>query len=177
AFAEDTLHRLWIGTSEGLYILDRSTGKFSQYRWNQKDTQSLSENFITTICRDEQGSMWIGTMYGLKLFDPVHNKLRSFSTEKNKRSMASNHITSVVCAKNGDLLIACRPGFSIYNIKTQRYVNFNNDTLHALLRGRNNVVFEDNRGIIWLGTQASGLNRYNPKTGKLKNFTKKADDT
>jgi len=177
ALGEDRLHRLWIGTSDGLYILDRNTGKFTQYRWNQNDTQSLSTNFITAICRDNDGNMWIGTMHGLKLFNPEHTQVRSFYDEENSHSIASNTITSIVCAKNGDLLIGCRPGFSIYNTKTQRFVNFNNDSLHALLNRRNNVVFEDNRGIIWLGTQARGLIMFNPLSGRLKNFMNKQGDT
>ena len=178
AFAEDTLHRLWIGTSEGLSILDRITGKFIHYRWDQKDyIKSTTSNFITAICRDKQGSMWIGTMNGLKLYDPVHDNFHSFYAEENNHSLASNFISSIICDNNGDLLIGSRPGFTIYHAQTHRFENFNNDTLHAFLNKRNNIVFEDNRGILWLGTQGRGLIRYDRKTGELKNFTKSSGDS
>jgi streptogramin lyase len=177
AFAEDTRHRLWIGTSDGLYILDRNNGKFSQRRLTQNDTQLLHANFITAICRDEEGNMWIGTLNGLKLFDPVKNSFRSFYKEKNNASLAGNNVSSIVCDKNGDLLIACKPGFSIYYAKTHRFVNFNYDTLDLLKGKWANIVFEDNGGIIWLGTQTFGLIAFNRKTGKLRNFKTIAGDT
>ena len=196
AFAEDTSHRLWIGTSEGLYIWDRNTDEYKQYRLDQTDTSELSANFITAICRDPKGNMWLGTTNGVKLFEPVPNKVVSFYSEQNNYSLAGNIISCIVCEKNGDLLIASRSaigggsafsigsrsgigglGLSIYNTQTNRFVNFHNDTSKALLNKATSVVFEDNSGIIWLGTEGRGLIRYNRNSGELKNFTNVAGDT
>jgi len=177
AFAEDDSNRLWIGTSDGLFILDRNTGKFSYHHWHNNKAESVNDNSITAICRDRQGNMWIGTVHGLKLFDPAHNVLRSYYAEGSDTSLANNNISSIVCDKNGDLLIACRGGFSFYYTQTHRFVNYNNDAQDSLLNKRNNnIVFEDYRGIIWLGTQTKGLIEYDRKNGTLENFTKRGND-
>lgn len=177
ALAEDASHRLWVGTSDGLAILDRRTGKFTHHHWSANDTQALSENFITALCRDGQGAMWVGTMNGLKMYDPAQKSYRTFYTEKNDHSLAGNQITSMVCSKNGDLLIASRiGGLSIYQAKTRRFRNFKN-SVPGMANVQINVVFEDQRGILWMGTRGHGLFRYDRASGKLENFTKAFDDT
>jgi ligand-binding sensor domain-containing protein/two-component sensor histidine kinase len=177
AFAEDNFHRLWIGTSNGLFILDRNTGKFTQFIWSKNKPESVNENSITAICRDRQGSMWIGTLNGLKFFDPAKNVLRSYYAEGNDSSLANNNISSIVCDKNGDLLIAGRPGFSIYKSQMHQFVNYNKGAPGGLLNKRNNnIVFEDSHGRIWLGTQARGLIQYDIKNGKIENFTRQGNE-
>src|SRR4030095_6202500 len=140
AFAEDTSHRLWIGTSDGIFILDRNTGIFTNYQWKQGDSNSLSVNFIRSICRDRQGNMWIGTEHGLNLFDPAHKNFRSFFAAQNLHSLANNIVSNIICDKNGDLLINSKGGVAggvtIYHHKTQQFRNFKNvkkDPVHALL--------------------------------------------
>jgi ligand-binding sensor domain-containing protein len=71
AIAEDPSNRLWIGTFNGIFIMDRKTGAYTNYQWDQKDQRSLSHNVVQSLCRDKWGNMWTGTMEGLNLFDPI----------------------------------------------------------------------------------------------------------
>ena len=104
AIAEDPSHRLWIGTFNGIFILDRKTGAYTNYQFESNDPHSLSNNVVQSLCRDKWGNMWAGTMGGLNLFDPVHKHFRRFYPKKdNVRGIAFIH--SIISCKNGDLFI------------------------------------------------------------------------
>jgi ligand-binding sensor domain-containing protein len=168
AITEDSSHRLWVGTGNGIYILDRQTGTITNYQRNQKDPHSLSSNHIQSLCFDRWGKMWIGTMSGLDLFDPVKKNFRKMYSKKDT-ARGVPFITSLGSDKNGDLLIGGRAGLSVYNFKI--------DSVYTLLNHAVQVIYEDNSGTLWIGTEADGLIKYNRLTGKKDQFKNMPDDT
>lgn len=54
---------LWIGTHNGLCILNLVSGKETELHENILDPFSLSDNSISTIYRDFEGNGWLGTMF------------------------------------------------------------------------------------------------------------------
>ena len=168
AVAEDSSHRLWIGTFNGILVLDGKTGAYTTYEWNQKDPHTLNNNVVQSLGCDSRGNMWVGTMSGLNLFNPVKKNFRRFHTKKDP-SRGVNFIHSIISDKNGNVLIAGEGGLSLYN--------FEDDSLHSLLDGIIRVVFEDNRGILWIGTGGAGLIKYNRLTGEKESFQNILDDT
>lgn len=60
----DARGRLWIGTVEGLLILQPDTKSISQYRFSYEDPSSLGHNSVRSLLRDHQGGMWVGTYHG-----------------------------------------------------------------------------------------------------------------
>jgi ligand-binding sensor domain-containing protein len=74
--------------------------------------------------------------------------------------------------KTRNLLVGTRGGLSIYDHKTERFINFKNVVGHALLNDQINVVFEDNPEVIWLGMRNYGLISYNRKTGKVETLAR-----
>jgi len=177
AVAEDSSHRLWVGTVNGISILDRNKGTYTHYQWRQDDPHSLSDNSVRSLCCDKQGNMWIGTAMGLNLFDPLRKNFRVFYAQDNDHALAGNFIPSIICDKNGDLLIGTSGGLCIYHSRTHQFSNFKNDSIHSLLNGEKRVVYEDNDGVIWIGSARNGLVRYNRATGEVKHFINLSDDT
>ena len=173
AIAEDLSHRLWLGTFNGIFILDRKTGAYTNYQRDQKDPRSLSHNVVQSVGRDKRGNMWVGTMEGLNFFDPVHKNFRRFYPRKDS-ARGVGFIHSIASLKNGDLFIGSTGGLSAYD--------FENDSLRHLFDEAVNVIFEDNREILWMGigggiARARGLIRYNRSTGERERFSYIADDT
>jgi ligand-binding sensor domain-containing protein len=82
AIAEDSSHHLWIGTVNGISILDRNTGTYTTYQWNHNDPYSLSDNSVRSMCLDKMGNFWVGTAKGLNLFDPIQKRFRVFILKK-----------------------------------------------------------------------------------------------
>ena len=171
AIAEDALQRLWIGTFNGIFVLDRKTGAYTNYQWDQGDPGSLSHNVVQSVCRDKRNNMWTGTMKGLNFFDPIQKNFRRFYVKTDKaRGIAFIH--SIASCKNGDLFIGGTGGLSVYD--------FENDSVRHLWNEAVSVIFEDDRGILWIGAgagMASGLIKYNRSTGKRERFSNIVDDT
>ena len=68
----DDKGRVWIGTMEGLLILEPETGTFRICRFSPEDPTTLGHNSIRSILKDNQGGMWIGTFYGgLNYYHPL----------------------------------------------------------------------------------------------------------
>jgi len=177
AIAEDSSHHLWIGSLNGISILDRITGVYTNYQWKRDDPHSLSDNSVRSLCCDKQGNMWIGTANGLNLFDSIRKNFHVFYAANGNNAPPGNNISCIVCDKDGDLLIGSNGGLCIYHVKTHKFTNFKNDSLHALLNGDKKTIFEDDRGKIWMGTGRDGLIEYDPATLELKHFRNNQNDT
>ena len=64
AILEDRAGHLWVGTAEGLDLLDRDHREFSHYRHDDSDAASLRDSFIMSLYQDSAGLVWIGTRAG-----------------------------------------------------------------------------------------------------------------
>lgn len=67
---EDREGALWIGTYVGLCRYDGKTGRFSSYLSVDRDSTSLSHNWVYALHQDARGRIWIGTYAGLNRLDP-----------------------------------------------------------------------------------------------------------
>src|SRR5947209_17940127 len=51
---------MWIGTRDGLNKYDGY--KFTIYKYDPKDSNTISNNFIQDIIEDKDGNLWIATL-------------------------------------------------------------------------------------------------------------------
>lgn len=68
----DNPNVLWVGgPGTGVSRFDISSESFTSYRANQRDPNSLGENFVTSLYADRSGTIWVGTATkGLAAFNP-----------------------------------------------------------------------------------------------------------
>ncbi len=165
AIAEDSSSRLWLGTLNGIFLLDRKTGAYTNYQYNAKDPNTLNNNIVQSLSCDKRGNMWIGTMAGLNLFNPAHKNFRRFNTRKDSVRGIS-FIQAIGSCKNGDVFFGGTGGLSKFD--------FENDGVKHLSNQHIGFIFEDNRGILWMGAgadaNAGGLIKYNRSTGTRERF-------
>ncbi len=70
ALYEDASGALWIGMrSTGVDRLAGEAEKFTTYRHNSQNANSLSDNVVTGLAKGSGGALWIGTEAGLDHFD------------------------------------------------------------------------------------------------------------
>ncbi len=66
----DKKGNLWIATTgSGLNYFDRATEKFRAFKHENKNKSSLSDNHISTIFKDRNDRLWIGTNRGINMLD------------------------------------------------------------------------------------------------------------
>ena len=84
---------LWIGTENGL---DRFDGYgFKHYRYNRKDSNTISNNFIYDLHEDSEGLIWIGTNHGLNRLDPSTGNLIHYFSGTGDGSVSHNSVTAI----------------------------------------------------------------------------------
>jgi ligand-binding sensor domain-containing protein/signal transduction histidine kinase len=121
ALAEDEKGNLWIGTDgAGVQILDKSKNRFETLK-HQNNTNSLSDDRINYIYRDENNNFWICTMSGLSFYD---TKKRQFKAYSIKDGLPNNVIFGALKDENGNLWISTNRGLSRFDLKANKFTNF-----------------------------------------------------
>ena len=77
ALCEDRNGIIWVATpNTGLYQFDRKTEQFKAFQHDDKDEKSIISNNTNTVFEDKDGRIWVGTRYGIDLFE--NNQFRHF---------------------------------------------------------------------------------------------------
>jgi len=174
---QDSRGFLWIGSQDGLNRYDGYS--FKVYKHDPDDSKSLSHNSILKITEDRDGALWIGTWGGgLNHYDPVTEQFTSYQHDPNKPdSISDNTVTSIKKDSQGNLWIGTLAGLDRFDVKISKFEHFTNDSKNPNSLSSNviSVIFEDSKHRLWIGTGAngaegSGLNRFDPSTGKVLRY-------
>jgi ligand-binding sensor domain-containing protein/class 3 adenylate cyclase/predicted metal-dependent HD superfamily phosphohydrolase len=151
---------LWIGTDEGLYLVQLKEKSIKHFSYQEVNNNSISGNGIRKIYRDRLGKIWIGTLSGLNLYRPASSNFsRILSSPYNNRSIAGNKIYSFLEDYAGTLWIGTEAGLNKFDWIQN---NFNlllqkNDLTSPILSNNVWSIFEIGNGSILAGTD-DGLN-------------------
>lgn len=163
---------LWIGTyMAGMDCFDGHT--FTHFTHDPDNPNSLANNNVWSIVEDSRGMIWIGTLgSGLQRFNPENGQ---FTTYDNSRiqQLSSEYISSICLARENRLILGTAIGLTIFEMDSERFEilqsNRKGDQFFTNLNV--NHVFEDSRGLIWVGTR-NGLNIWDPKQDRITRFYK-----
>jgi signal transduction histidine kinase/ligand-binding sensor domain-containing protein len=174
---------IWIGMSEGLDRFDPSSGAFQHFRHDRSDPGSLNAGGVNPILRDKKGRLWVGTDKGLDQLDEKTGKFIHYSSEPgNPKSLSDSVIWNLYEDRQGVLWIAT--GFPFFNPDENlgglnrleadgTFTQFKHDPAdpHSLISNKVRALFEDSRGVFWVGTSGDGLHTMDRKTGKFHRHT------
>ncbi|MBK9098683.1 MAG: response regulator [bacterium] len=190
AVFEDSKSNLWIGTIDGgLNLFDRNSNKFFRFIHNPEDAKSLNHNKVTGICEDKFGNVWVSTLGGglnkITYRDDIHST--SFISFKNipndPTSLSDNDIASFYIDKNNTMWLATWGGglnrtISSLNDSQLLFTSFKNDPDDPTSLSSNNVstIFQDNSGILWIGTWGGSINLINLKQKQFKHYNREKNN-
>ncbi len=167
---------LWIGTHNGL---NKYNGyEFQIFQYQSVDSNSLSNNFIYSICEDQNHDLWIGTRNGLSKFNRKTEKFQNYYQNiDNPNSLIDNEIFYVYMDKEGVLWIKTLEHLSRYNPEKDEFIHFEhyNDYFNFVEGTNYFSIFEDNEGKLWIGTK-DGLNYFNKDLGLFERFEYNEND-
>lgn len=157
-----------------LFVFLTNTFSVSSYGQSQlifKDidqSNGLSNDRVSSIVKEKNGFVWIGTENGLNRYDG--NKIKIYN--KQNSALSSNDISDLLIDHKGKIWIATfGGGLNLYNPSNDKFVtykNSSNDT-KSIPSNELNTLFEDSKGTIWLGTK-NGISFFNEKEQTFKTY-------
>ncbi|WOD42869.1 hybrid sensor histidine kinase/response regulator transcription factor [Hwangdonia lutea] len=166
SLCEDYLGNIWIGTYNGLYILDASKKTISHVVHDEKNPNSLSQNSIYKVYQDIKGDIWIGTYAGgISYYDRSFDVFQHFSSGADQTKLNYKVVSAFIEDENNNLWIGTEGGgINVYSKKTGVFTYYKNNPKNANSLSANNVkaMIQDRAGNFWIGTHDEGLNFLNP---------------
>jgi two-component system sensor histidine kinase ChiS len=169
---EDKEGFLWFGTQNGLSRFDKTTGKFTNFRHQANDPNSLSGNDIYSVLLDSEGLIWIGTRCsGANKYDPKTGKFTRFQhLAEDPDSLPDNDINVIIEDSQGLIWLGSRNnGLISYHKKTERFTHFKPDSADPTSLPKIEIfdlyLTHDGKIVILSATSAVGLIQFDPKTG------------
>ena len=174
SIAEDSKGQVWVGTSKGLHKLSRDENG-SIYFPSINKMIDLPNVTVKGIQEDNKGRLILATTSGL--YTVVHEKFTSKAVK-----LIKGNFSDIVIA--GDHLWAGTPqGLSYFKSES------NNDELELIEHftynpkrpgtslSKNNVssLFIDKTGIVWIGVNGGGVNKYDPSRKQFQIIRKTSD--
>ncbi|MEO7049062.1 MAG: two-component regulator propeller domain-containing protein [Ferruginibacter sp.] len=167
---------IWFGVGTPSGGLSRYDGSdIITYRHDPKNSNSLSNNYILSICTDSAGYIWIGTSGGgLDRFDPENKSFKHFRHEpKDPSSISSDSVSSLLEDHAGNLWMATNGGISLLDRSAGKFKNYIHDPNDPASLTKSSFIYsiyEDKEQNIWLATIGGGLDRFDRKSGKFMHY-------
>ena len=153
---------LWVGTYQGLFLLDRENDKLYNYKHDVSIPSSLSQNSIYEIVADSRGDLWVGTWAGgINYLDRSPTIFKSFSAGPDKDNLNYKVVSSIVEDRKENLWVATEGGgLNFYDKGKKTFTHYTHDPNNANSLSGNNVkaIINDYQGNLWVGTHNQGLN-------------------
>lgn len=161
---EDDEGILWIGTSVGLNKFNKMNSAFTQYYIEKSKDVESRVNFINDVLFDSDKILWIGADKGLFKFNSELEAFQKINYGRRKTRDA-NRVISLYEAPSdlGVIWVGTEDGLYEYNISVSSSTVFQKNGSESLPSNHITNIIEDHSGILWFGTNNSGL-------AKLNNF-------
>ena len=173
---------IWIGMNEGLDRFDPATGVFKHFRHDPNDSGSLSGG-VNPVLRDSKGRLWVGTD-GLDRLDEKTGKFIHYRNEQgNPKSLSCNIVWNIYEDREGTIWVATGMPFDSNKDPEVGGLNrlepdgtftrfkHNPSDPHTLISNKVRAMFEDSRGVFWVGAKGDGLHTMDRKTGRFERHT------
>ncbi len=150
-----------------------TTGKDKHYAANPGIRGSLNDSYVSDVYLDNQDILWIGTYSnGINKANlhanPFHNH---YHIPTDERSIIDDNVRTLCEDTEGNLWVGTRDqGITIVG-KDGSYRHLQHDATDSRSLKSNQIryIYCDSGGNLWIGTK-EGLDRYDPKTGKIRHF-------
>lgn len=146
---------LWIGTyTNGVGVLDTSTGRLRCYNHDRRNPSSLGSTSCYAILRDSEATMWVGTMSALDRYDRATD---SFTHIKDFGATP----VDIMEGRDGSLWVATQ-GAGLFRLdkRSSTWKNYRADgSPGCIAHNHVNHCVSDSKGTVWVATY-NGLCRY-----------------
>lgn len=153
---QDNRGFMWFGTKDGL---DRFDGySFKVFQHDADDAQSIGDNFIRGLYKDDSGHIYVGTANGVYRYNEM---LENFSTI----FRTNNTVHDMLKDEAGNFWFVDGTNLKRIDKKTNHIYSYENS-----LNANINTICKANDGTIWAATTTGILKKYNSSTNTFASF-------
>lgn len=115
--------KIWLGTLDGgLQVYDPDTRAFRTF---DTSNSRIRTNYINTLAKGRDGSVYAGTTYGVARISPVDYSITTYKgSTRDERDFSNLNINQIAVDSRGLLWVGTREGLEVYDVKR--------DTLYSL---------------------------------------------
>ncbi|HSQ44039.1 MAG TPA: two-component regulator propeller domain-containing protein, partial [Ginsengibacter sp.] len=159
----------WIGTENGLYIIDLRTGKSQHIQKQYADPYSINDNVITDFCKDKEGNTWVGTFFGgVNYYSKQLSQFEKYFPMPGVNSLSGNLVHEICADKNNNLWIGTEDaGLNKLDTKTGMFKHFEPDSKKGSISYQNIHGLLADGNELWIGTYEHGLDVMDLTTEKV----------
>ena len=186
ALYTDNALRLWIGTRRGgINIKNNRNEQFVTISHEPGNPNSLSGNFITSVCEMPNGDMWVATEdNGLNLFSKKENRFIHYKyNPQHPGSIAGNNVNNVTIDYLGKVWVATyTDGICRFDPLTRQFKRYQTVNTKTGIENRVfNSFYEDADKTLWasalrMGNFFGALYYYNRQNDVFEMFDDRLSD-
>ncbi len=152
----------------GLFVLDKDGNIKEHHNIPFKSDKSIISK---KLYLDSSNIIWIASLSGLHLFDPVTKDTELLQSNLNDAySLPNNSIWTIYPDPDGGVWIGTYGGKFAYTTFFDNNVRYIEATPGGLNHSIVSSFEEDKDGNIWIGTEGGGLNYWNRKDDTFKHY-------
>ncbi len=177
---EDLDGNLWIATEQGIFIVDGNNSKTINITHSLKKSEYyLSDNAVYCLFRSKENIMWIGTYFGGVDYTLLSGQKGFYNIYPgdDKNELRGKAVNKIYKSSDGKLWIATEDGgVCTFNPKTKNIIEYiQHEKRDGLSSNNIHSICEDKYGNILFGHFMTGIDIYNPRTGKFRNISIRPD--
>ncbi|WP_460995564.1 two-component regulator propeller domain-containing protein [Spirosoma harenae] len=155
----------WVGTFlGGLNRIDPKTGKKRAFLHNPDDPTSLTSNYISSLYRNQNGQLWIGTTRGLNILDEKTGTFQLFKPQE----LGPRFVMDMLGDTSGRIWIATsNSGVYLYDSKRDKLTHYDASNTPALRSNQIMSIYEDSDHNVWFSSLNGGVCQWNYRQKKF----------
>ena len=157
---------IWIGTLNGLYRVNLTSGAQDCFRKSESEIHSLPNNEVTSLCLSLDGKVVCGTLGGVAIYNPSTGSFDNYGSRANAygNKILPGEMVRRIAAKGQQIWVGLEAeGLAVMQRKSLQITNLSHieSTEGAIPSTPVRALFIDSRGVLWLATTEYGLCRQN----------------
>ncbi|MEL6658420.1 MAG: two-component regulator propeller domain-containing protein [Bacteroidota bacterium] len=159
AIYRDSQNRLWVGTSNGLNLMEGD--HFKRIYHQPNDYNTLSNNHVRVIREGPENTFWIGTDYGLNKMQYLEDGSLQYTHYTVADGLPNNRVYAIEF-EGDQLWVSTNNGISKFVPEAERFINFYDVDGLQSNEFNQGASMLDKQGNIYFGG-INGLTRFSPQ--------------
>lgn len=169
---------IWVGYNSTIFkVLTNKSGKLVLSTISDK-LKLVKGSYINVIF-EKENEVWIGSDRGLFRYNKTNESIKHYvHNESVQGSISQNQITDLAETNDKQLIVATLKGLNFYDPINDNFMHINRDEkdeCYSINCDFVNCLFVD-KNLIWVGTEAGGLNKIASKKLSIHNYMHNEND-